>query len=126
VILIIGILAAIALPVFLGQQEKGQDSSAKADVRNALTQVEACYADTEDYQKCTTNDDIGSVAKTGFTFQAGAPTGKGQIQVQASGQNQVSVTARSETGTTFTITKNNGSVSRSCSGSSAGCRSNAW
>src|SRR3954451_168648 len=39
VILIIGILAAIALPTFLGQQKKGQDSSAKADVRNAVSHV---------------------------------------------------------------------------------------
>ena len=31
VILIIGILAAIALPTFLGQQKKGQDSSVKHD-----------------------------------------------------------------------------------------------
>src|SRR4029079_12413724 len=33
VILIIGILAAIALPAFLGQREKGQDSAAKSDAR---------------------------------------------------------------------------------------------
>ncbi|MDQ3629809.1 MAG: prepilin-type N-terminal cleavage/methylation domain-containing protein, partial [Actinomycetota bacterium] len=45
VILIIGILAAIALPTFLGQQKKGQDSSAKADARNAVTQVESCFTD---------------------------------------------------------------------------------
>src|SRR4051794_41397795 len=50
VILIIGILAAIALPSFLGQQKKGQDSSAKSEVRNAVTQIESCYADTQDYQ----------------------------------------------------------------------------
>ena len=47
VILIIGILAAIALPSFLGQQKKGQDSSAKSDVRNAVTQVESCFADAQ-------------------------------------------------------------------------------
>ena len=34
VILIVGILAAIALPTFLGQQKKGQDASAKSDARN--------------------------------------------------------------------------------------------
>ena len=44
VILIIGILAAIALPAFLGQQKKGQDASAKSDARNMVSQVEACYA----------------------------------------------------------------------------------
>ena len=41
VILIIGILAAIALPSFLGQQKKAQDSSAKSDARNAVTQIES-------------------------------------------------------------------------------------
>src|SRR3954452_8295151 len=45
VILIIGILAAIALPTFLGQQKKGQDSAAKSDARNAVSQVESCLAD---------------------------------------------------------------------------------
>ncbi len=37
VILIIGILAAIALPTFLGQQKKGQDTAAKSVARNADT-----------------------------------------------------------------------------------------
>src|ERR1044071_8310890 len=53
VILIIGILAAIALPSFLGQQKKAQDSSAKSDARNAVTQLEACYADAQSYASCT-------------------------------------------------------------------------
>ena len=35
VILIIGILAAIALPAFLGQQKKGNDAEAKSLARNA-------------------------------------------------------------------------------------------
>jgi type IV pilus assembly protein PilA len=37
VILIIGILAAIAIPAFLNQTQKANDSSAKALVRNAAT-----------------------------------------------------------------------------------------
>ena len=49
VILIIGILAAIALPTFLGQQKKGQDASAKSNARNLVSQVESCYADSTDY-----------------------------------------------------------------------------
>ncbi len=44
VILIIGILAAIALPTFLGQRVKAQDSSAKSDARNAVSQMESCFA----------------------------------------------------------------------------------
>src|SRR5918911_5008210 len=53
VILIIGILAAIALPAFLGQRSKGQDSSAKSDARNMVSQVESCFTDQQDYSKCT-------------------------------------------------------------------------
>src|SRR5213082_1127484 len=49
VILIIGILAAIALPAFLGQRAKGQDSSAKSDVRNAVSELESCYTATQAY-----------------------------------------------------------------------------
>ena len=45
VILIIGILAAIALPTFLGQKDKAKDSSAKSDVRNAVSQMESCLVD---------------------------------------------------------------------------------
>jgi type IV pilus assembly protein PilA len=37
VIVIIGILAAIAIPVFLSQREKGVDASMKSDLKNAAT-----------------------------------------------------------------------------------------
>src|SRR3954447_18571118 len=53
VILIIGILAAIALPAFLGQQKKGQDADAKSSARNMVSQVESCFATNEDYTNCT-------------------------------------------------------------------------
>ncbi|MCY7413487.1 MAG: prepilin-type N-terminal cleavage/methylation domain-containing protein, partial [Salinibacterium sp.] len=35
VVIIIGILAAIAIPVFLGQQDKAKDGATKSDLRNA-------------------------------------------------------------------------------------------
>ncbi len=37
VIIIIGILAAIAIPVFLNQRQKGVDASIKSDLKNAAT-----------------------------------------------------------------------------------------
>ncbi len=52
VILIIGILAAIALPAFLGQRAKGQDSSAKSDARNLVSQMESCYTEADTYVGC--------------------------------------------------------------------------
>ena len=70
VILIIGILAAIALPTFLGQQKKGQDAAAKSDVRNAVSQVESCFVDEQDYANCTQTSTAMGDAKlaTGVTI----------------------------------------------------------
>ena len=68
VILIIGILAAIALPTFLGQRAKGQDSSAKSNARNLVSQVESCYATTENYTLCDGADpslDYGGLSTAG-------------------------------------------------------------
>src|SRR4051794_5773056 len=45
VIIIIGILAAIAIPVFLNQRKKGVDASIKSDLKNAATQVETWATD---------------------------------------------------------------------------------
>src|SRR5215210_3466784 len=49
VILIIGILAAIALPAFLNQKEKGQDTEAKSGVRTMQTAIETYYTDNHTY-----------------------------------------------------------------------------
>jgi len=45
VIIIIGILAAIAIPVFLNQRQKGYDAQAKSDVRNMATAEETYLTD---------------------------------------------------------------------------------
>jgi type IV pilus assembly protein PilA len=121
VILIIGILAAIALPTFLGQQKKGQDASAKSDARNAVTQVEACFADEQDYGNCGPTAGAMSAANTGITFVAGTnPTPGTQVGLNVTANTGTAVggyviTAKSKGGNTFTITKTNGgAVVRTC------------
>jgi type IV pilus assembly protein PilA len=47
VIIIIGILAAIALPVFLAQREKAWAAAAKSDVRNAAAAATSCSAEND-------------------------------------------------------------------------------
>jgi type IV pilus assembly protein PilA len=49
VIIIIGILAAIAIPVFLNQRKKGWDSQAKSDARNLATLQETYLTDNNTY-----------------------------------------------------------------------------
>jgi type IV pilus assembly protein PilA len=114
VILIIGILAAIALPAFLGQRSKGQDSSSKSDARNMVSQVESCYSDAQDYRSCTTAGNLGS---TGLALG----TTSGQVTVAASTSDTYTVTASSKSGNSFVITKlTDGTVSRTCTTSNTG------
>jgi type IV pilus assembly protein PilA len=53
VIIVIAVLAAIAIPTFLGQREKANDSAAYTLVRNALTAVQTAFVDTSDYSAIT-------------------------------------------------------------------------
>src|SRR6476660_5171464 len=107
VILIIVILAAIALPTFLGQQKKGQDASAKSDARNLVSHVESCFADTQDYAQCTD----AQLGTTGLDLG----TGQGQVSVTPNATGYVITAVSKNAGHTFSITRNNGVLSRSCS-----------
>src|SRR5919112_3910957 len=76
VILIIGILAAIALPPFLGQQKKGQDSEAKSNARNLVSHIESCFAETQEYTTCMPGG-------TNFPADSGLTLGSAEGEVTA-------------------------------------------
>jgi type IV pilus assembly protein PilA len=112
VILIIGVLAAIALPAFLGQREKGQDSSAKSAVRNLVSGMESFYATNKTYVGAEDDDDVKKMGVLG--------TGDGQASVEASGQNSYIVVGHSASGNTFQIAKSGSTVNRTCQDSGEG------
>ena len=116
VILIVGILAAIALPTFLGQQKKGQDSSAKSDARNAVSQLESCFTEEQTYANCAKTS--SAMANTGIPNSVTFPT---------LGTSNFVVTATSKSGNTFTITKaTTGLYTRTCTTAGQGsCKSTA-
>jgi type IV pilus assembly protein PilA len=118
VILIIGILAAIALPVMLGQREKAQDVDAKSNARSMVTAVEACFTSELDYTKCAPS-----------TLTSGLPVGaaKGQVDATVTPDGYV-VTAVSKSGGRFLITRidNATALSRNCTGGTSGCRGGLW
>jgi type IV pilus assembly protein PilA len=119
VILIIGILAAIALPSFLGQQKKGQDASAKSNARNAVSQIETCFTDSESYAACDIPATSGLPVPSGGGTTAPAAN-SGEVNVTARGTNTYTITAASKSGCTFTIQRvATGAVTRAGSGS--GC-----
>ena len=116
VILIIGILAAIALPSFIGQSDKAKDSSAKSNARNMVSQVESCYTATSTYADCDGTDP--ALDKGGIVADVSAGTTTGYV-----------VTATSTTGNTFTITKTANGATRTCSAAGSakgGCSGSAW
>jgi type IV pilus assembly protein PilA len=118
VVLIIGILAAIALPTFLGQKDKAKDSSAKSAVRNAVSQVESCLTDASP-ATCAADTDVSGA------LNAAAPNGV----VEVTGADAYSLKAMSATGNSFTIKKIAGVVTRECSAAGSakgGCSGATW
>jgi type IV pilus assembly protein PilA len=53
VVLIIGILIAIALPTFLGARKRAQDRAAQSSLRNAIAAARVCFTDNDTYTGCT-------------------------------------------------------------------------
>ena len=122
VILIIGILAAIALPTFLGQREKAQDSSAKSNVRNAVTQMESCTTDAVSQTTVQAVNACGLLADV-------IGTGDSTVTVNTSTSPGYSITQVSKSSGTFIITKtasSPGSYVRTCSGGTKGCNGTSW
>ncbi|HEY0344328.1 MAG TPA: prepilin-type N-terminal cleavage/methylation domain-containing protein [Solirubrobacteraceae bacterium] len=115
VILIIGILAAIALPTFLGQRAKSQDAAAKSDARNVVSQMESCFTDSQTYAGCESTVEKGPT----ITATGGSVTPNGTVGF--------TVVAASSSGNTFTITKNASGYSRTCTQTgSGGCTGSTW
>ena len=120
VILIIGILAAIALPAFLGQREKGAGRQAKSNARNLVSQIESCFTTTNDYQQCEEGDtalDTEGIDMADST-------------VTSAGQRDFVITSTSDSGNSFTITKVGGAApTRTCSSAGTtkgGCNGGVW
>jgi type IV pilus assembly protein PilA len=125
VILIIGILAAIALPTFLGQRAKGQDASAKSNARNVVSQIESCFSTTEDYGQCGASS--SSFDSGGINMGTGADS----VQISGnSGTTGYTITATSKSGNEFAITKAATGTTRTCSTTSGtskgGCNGGNW
>jgi type IV pilus assembly protein PilA len=115
VILIIGILAAIALPAFLSQRAKGQDADAKSQVRNAVTAMESCATDAGgSYAGCTAPQDLpNGVVISAYGAANGAP-----------GATSYRVSDTSLSNNVFWIEKNgaNAAMEKECTtGGTGGC-----
>jgi type IV pilus assembly protein PilA len=109
VILIIGILAAIAIPSFLNQKSKGNDAEAKSTVVTASEAMETCSTDNNgDYTNCNKSAVVSieptlADAGTRLTVTPNGTTGY-----------TVAVSSTRSTSVVFTLTKTSGVTSRTC------------
>jgi type IV pilus assembly protein PilA len=92
VILIIGILLALALPAFLGVRKTAQDKAAQAANKIALTNAKSLFSDTQDYTTAATLDVAGpplvvgtlGLAEPGVGYSAAASTNSKNVSVAES------------------------------------------
>ncbi len=78
VVVIIGILAAIAIPKFANTKEKAYVASMKSDLRNLITAQEAYFSDNNSlYAQSTTNLGTNYKASSGITVTLGGVTNTG-------------------------------------------------
>ncbi|MEA2473749.1 MAG: type pilus assembly protein PilA [Thermoleophilaceae bacterium] len=130
VMLIISILAAIAIPSYMGHQKKGKDAEAESNARNLTSRIELCFATQENYLDCDSNEEIGS--DTGLPYG----TGPGEVSIISATAKSYKVTAVSKATSdgsnhTFSIEHNvNGTTDRTCTAGSTNkngaCRAGVW
>jgi type IV pilus assembly protein PilA len=116
VILIIGLLAALALPSFVGQSDKARDAAAKSAARNLVSKVEVCHTQTDSYLTCETGSADLEDAGIANATAVGVANG-------------FRVVAVSDTGNTFTIEDVAGAITRTCTATGTprgGCAGDSW
>ena len=130
VILIIGILAAIAIPSFLSQKSKASDASAKELARTAQTTAET-YA--TDHEGLYTGLSVTELNKYEPSIQTAVGNGNAYLSEAKVTTGEESkgyeVVAISTSGDTFTIKRNKeGIVERKCTqvAGSKGCATGSW
>jgi type IV pilus assembly protein PilA len=122
VLLIIGVLAAIAIPSFIGQTTRASDAAAKTQIGTLQTAMKEFAMDNDgsytgatlaklEAIEPTLNDKTTAVAKV-----AGASAASFEVESEAVGSKHV-----------YKLTSSNGGVTRSCTPIGAGgCKGGSW
>jgi len=109
VVLIIGILAAIAIPVYLGVQNNAKDSAVKSDLANNKTAISAYVTATSANSLPTDGSNEatlkGNMKTYGWSISSGSKFGSYKTNGTA-GAGVFCLTEQSATGTWFVVTSN--------------------
>jgi len=107
VVIIIGIIAAIAIPTFLNQRGGAQDAAAESDLRNLAGAAQAYYADNEGTY---TGMDVETLSSD-YGFNSSDSVSNTSVTVGSDGDT-FTATADSASGNSFTYTSDSGTVSQ--------------
>ncbi len=104
VVIIIGVLAAIAIPVYLGVQNNAKDAAVQSDVVNAKTAVISVQTSSGSLPASTADlSTVTGIQAAGYTYSTSNEGGKITLNVATSGSS-FCVAAKSVTGTVFYAT----------------------
>jgi type IV pilus assembly protein PilA len=121
VILIIGVLAAIAIPAFAGQKGKASDAQAKELVRTAETTAETISIDNNgEYTKVSATE----LNKYEPSIRIVQSSSVAYLSATTAAKSEYSLTAKSTNGDEFKISRSaTGEITRSCTSpiSKTGC-----
>ena len=115
VILIIGILAAIAIPSFLNQKGKASDAAAKELVHSAQVAIETCATDNNGVYTAATCSTPTALAVYEATISTSATGGNAYLKTVTTSAGGYILVTQSTTGDTYQLQRNaNGTISRTC------------
>jgi type IV pilus assembly protein PilA len=112
VVLIIGILVAIALPTFLGARERAQNRAAQSSLRNALVAAKVAYTDDSNYTGADQAAELTAIEPAlSYVVDANLSTGPTVVSLTVTDAGAVvdqvwSAAALSESGDCFEISDN--------------------
>lgn len=127
VVLIIGILATIAIVMFVNQKQKGDDADAKSNAGALVGAINQCFVGATTFTDCDGQGAGDQLGSTGLPLGSGP----GKVTVTSVSANSFQVTATSNVGHHFVVTQGpDGMQVRSCDAGAfpdgGGCTNGSW
>jgi type IV pilus assembly protein PilA len=106
VVLIIGILIAIALPTFLGARTRSQDRAAQSDLRNAIAAADTYFTDDDSYSGFDATEAESIEPSLIWVASLSANPTESEVAITVVSSTEIVLNAESVSGTNFALAKN--------------------
>jgi type IV pilus assembly protein PilA len=117
VTVMVGLLAALVIPTFLGQRQKAEGATAQALLRSGASAVESASVDSDGYAGITIAQLDGMEPSVAWQTTAGATTAHSAISVTGLSATGYELATTTQSGTVYTYVKDLTSaptVARTC------------